>query len=102
MYKAAVNAVQCLIMTGVKFPLVMARLCRIPLALLDLLLQSSQRVVPNRFKITAHPTYQSLHGAVQRMPVVSSELRVRAFERRVSVGLGLLDTAGNIHQRLQC
>ena len=27
------------------------------------------------------------------MPVVSPELRVGAFERRVSVGLGLLDTA---------
>jgi len=37
-------------------------------------------------------SYQSLHGAVKRMLVVPSELRVGSFERRVSVGLGLLDT----------
>ena len=35
--------------------------------------------------------YQSLHGSVQRMSVVSSELGVGAFEGWVSGGLGLLD-----------
>ena len=30
------------------------------------------------------------------MPVVSPEFGVGAFERRVSVGLGLLDTARNL------
>jgi hypothetical protein len=38
-------------------------------------------------------TYQGSHGAVQSMSVVSSELGVGSLERRVSVGLGLLDTA---------
>jgi len=47
------------------------RSCRISLALLDFL--------------------QRLHSAVQRMPMVSSELGVCAFERRVSVGFWLLD-----------
>lgn len=37
-------------------------------------------------------TYQGSHGAVKSMSVVASELRVGALERRVSVGLGLLDT----------
>jgi len=46
-------------------------LCSIPLPLLNLL--------------------QRLHGAVQRVLVVSSELRVCAFERGVSVGFGLVD-----------
>jgi hypothetical protein len=42
----------------------------------------------------SHQTNQSPHRAVQRMPVVPPELRIRAFERRVSVGLWLLDTDG--------
>lgn len=46
-----------------------------------------------RLRGMMYSTYQRPHGAVQRMPVVSPELRVGAFERRVSVGLGLLDTA---------
>ena len=37
--------------------------------------------------------HQSLHGAVQSMSVVSSELGVGSLERGVSGGLGLLDTA---------
>ena len=35
--------------------------------------------------------FQRPHRAVQRVLVVSSELRVGAFQRGVSVGLGLLD-----------
>ena len=35
--------------------------------------------------------YQSLHGAVERMPVVSPELGVGAVQRGVALGLGLLD-----------
>lgn len=38
--------------------------------------------------------HQSAHGAVQSMPVVAAELGVGALERRVTVSLGLLDTAG--------
>lgn len=49
-------------------------LCSIPLPLLDLL--------------------QRLHGAMQRVLVVSSELRVCTFEGRVSVGFGLVDARG--------
>lgn len=37
-------------------------------------------------------TYKSSHGAVESMSVVASELGVGTLERRVSVGLGLLDT----------
>ena len=37
-------------------------------------------------------TYQSPHRAVKSMPVVPSELGVGSVERRVTVGLGLLDT----------
>jgi len=37
-------------------------------------------------------THECLHGSVERMSVVSSELGVGALERRVSVRLGLLDT----------
>ena len=37
-------------------------------------------------------TYQRLHCTMQRMSVIPPELRVGAFERRVSVGLWLLDT----------
>jgi hypothetical protein len=37
-------------------------------------------------------TNQSLGSAVERMPVVSSELGVGSLERRVSAGLRLLDT----------
>lgn len=36
--------------------------------------------------------HQSLHGAVQSISVVASELGVGTLERRVSGGLGLLDT----------
>lgn len=36
--------------------------------------------------------YQSLHVAVKSMPVVAAELGVGTLERRVSCGLGLLDT----------
>jgi len=38
-------------------------------------------------------THQSAHGAVKSMPVVPAELGVGALERRVTVRLGLLDTA---------
>ena len=37
-------------------------------------------------------TYESLHGTVQSMSVVSPKFGVGAVERRVSVGLGFLDT----------
>ena len=37
-------------------------------------------------------TYQCLHGAVKSMLVVAAELGVSTLERRVSVGLGLVDT----------
>ena len=33
---------------------------------------------------------------MQRMPVVSSEFRIGAFERRVSMGFGFLDAAGGV------
>lgn len=39
-------------------------------------------------------TNQCLHGSLQGMLVVSSELRVGAFQGRVSGGLWLLDTIG--------
>jgi hypothetical protein len=45
-------------------------------------------------------THQSLGGAVERMPVVSSELGVGSLERRVSAGLRLLDTI--VNQFRQC
>jgi len=48
------------------------RLCRIPLAILHFL--------------------ESLHCAVERMSMVSPELRVGAFEGRITVGLRLFDT----------
>jgi hypothetical protein len=41
-------------------------------------------------------THQCLHGSVKSMSVVSPELGVGALEGRVSVGLGLLDTAGRV------
>ena len=37
-------------------------------------------------------TYQCLHGAVKSVLVVAAELGVSTLERRVSVGLGLVDT----------
>jgi hypothetical protein len=40
-------------------------------------------------------THQGAHGAVQSMPVVAAELGVGALERRVTVSLRLLDTAGH-------
>ena len=55
-------------------------LCRITLALLDLL--------------------QSAHGSVQSMPVVPSELGVGALERWVTVRLRLLDTVPVVLLRL--
>lgn len=52
-------------------------LCDLPLSLLDLL--------------------KRLHGSVQGVSVVSSELRIGALQRRISVGLWLLDTVmGNL------
>lgn len=36
-------------------------------------------------------THQCPHRSVQRMSVISSEFRVRAFEGWVAVGLGLFD-----------
>ena len=44
-------------------------------------------------------TNQSFHGAVESMSVVSSELRVGSFERRVSVGLRLLDAIQMLDSR---
>lgn len=43
-------------------------------------------------KLSRRMTYQSSHGAVQRMPMVPPELRVCAFERGVAMGFGLFDT----------
>jgi hypothetical protein len=37
-------------------------------------------------------TYQSIHGAVESMSVIASELGVGSLQGRVTVGLGLLDT----------
>ncbi len=37
-------------------------------------------------------THQSLHRAVQRMPMIPSEFRIRAFEGGVAMGFRLLDT----------
>lgn len=42
-------------------------------------------------------TYQSLHGPVQRMPMVPPELGIRAFEGRVAVRFGFFDA--NCYQR---
>lgn len=66
------------------------RLCRITLALLHLFLYVGQCLYST--VASAIATYQRPHSAVQRMSVVSPELRIGAFERRVSVRLGLLDT----------
>jgi hypothetical protein len=41
-------------------------------------------------------THQCLHGSVESMSVVSPELGVGTLKGRVSVGLGLLDTAGRV------
>lgn len=67
------------------------RLCGLALALLDLLLQrlSVWRRIGGG---GSWATYQGSHGAVKSMSVVASELGVGTLERRVSVGLGLLDT----------
>lgn len=71
-------------------PVIVRSLSRVTLSLLDLLLHclSVSVVYPSRWR----EAHQSAHGAVQSMPVVPSELGVGALERRVSVGLGLLDT----------
>jgi len=42
--------------------------------------------------------YKSPHGAVKSMSVVAAELGVSTLERRVSVGLWLLDTVVFFHQ----
>lgn len=64
-------------------------LCRIALALLDLLLHYCQWVKGRQRGLMTH---QSAHGAVKSMSVVPAELGVGALERRVTVRLGLLDT----------
>jgi len=73
------------------FVMWLMRLCGLSLALLDLLLQrlSVWRRVGGGERSA---TYQGSHGAVKSMSVVASELGVGTLERRVSVGLGLLDT----------
>lgn len=40
-------------------------------------------------------TYNGLHGAVESMAMVATELGVNALEGGITVGLGLLDTAGS-------
>jgi len=67
------------------------RLCGLALALLDLLLQRLSVWRPCGGGGSC-ATYQGSHGAVKSMSVVASELGVGTLERRVSVGLGLLDT----------
>lgn len=47
---------------------------------------------PDPRRIGCVVTYQGLHGAVKSVLVVAAELRVGTLERRVSVGLGLVDT----------
>ena len=73
-------------------------LCRIALALLDLLLQRSS-VLGTSVGIVGM-AHQSAHGAVQSMPVVPSELGVGALERGVTVRLRLFDTALPLRQSL--
>ena len=70
-------------------PVIVRSLCRIALALLDLLLH---RLSVSRPLGVGGGAHQSAHGAVQSMPVVPSELGVGALERRVTVSLRLLDT----------
>ncbi len=41
-------------------------------------------------------SYQSLGGAVERMPVVAAELGVGAVQRGVALGLGLLDAVRDL------
>ena len=72
------------------FVMWLMRLCGLSLALLDLLLQGLS--VWRRIVGGSCATYQGSHGAVKSMSVVASELGVGTLERRVSVGLGLLDT----------
>lgn len=76
------------------------RLSRIPLALLNLLLQwvlaSSVQA-----RVGYVGTYKSPHGAVESMSVVAAELGVSTLERRVSVGLRLLDAVCAIRVSLQ-
>lgn len=69
---------------------VWGNLCGFTLALLDLLLQYLS-VLASKPAVRTRQTYQSLHGAVESMSVVSPELGVGSFERGVAVGLGLLD-----------
>ncbi len=70
---------------------------RLPLALLELLLwKLSARSVSwvseeEEEWADRGAAYQSLGGAVERMPVVSPELGVGAVQRGVALGLGLLD-----------
>jgi hypothetical protein len=74
------------------FVMWLMRLCGLALAILDLLLQRLS--VRHRVGGGSWATYQGSHGAVKSMSVVASELGVGTLEGRVSVGLGLLDTAG--------
>ena len=66
----------------------------LPLALLELLLHG---LLANTGSYVLHQAvvsgfaYQSLRGAVERMPVVPAELGVGAVQRGVPLGLGLLD-----------
>lgn len=49
-----------------------------------------------RISLSLFHFFEGSHRTMQRMPVIPPELRVGAFERRVSVGLGLLDAAFNL------
>jgi len=65
-------------------------------------LTSFCRVVSESGRVSwkGESTYKSPHGAVKSMSVVAAELRVGTLERRVSVGLWLLDTVLPLHQLL--
>jgi hypothetical protein len=60
------------------------RSCRVPLALLQLLLWKPLALPLNWLGLGIGTTYQGLHGSMQRVSVVSSELGVGAFQRWVS------------------
>lgn len=67
------------------------RLCGLALALLELLLFIKLVDCLGFFGLEQGESYQSLHGAVKSMSVVSAELGVGSLEGRVSRSLGLLD-----------
>lgn len=71
-------------------------LCRIALALLDLLLHCLLAPISNP-TVRRCDTHQSSHGAVKSVSMVPSELGVGSLERRVSVRLRLLDTVQRPH-----